>query len=284
MCWKYLILEKMEPTNTSLEDVLKTEYSTNDAVTFEMLRSWESQLDDPFELARLYDTISMDHILTKSGIKQKQLEPGLLGYIKGQKINVLERIEKMTTTDALTGLPNNRSFEKILTQCLERYEREDYAKNGKRIGLILMDINDFKTEANDKHGHQFGNKILVYTGEALNSLTRVTDEKARLSGAGDEFVVLIDPLVYKDNSKSLGELTQKLNLYVQKRIRENYPEKESAVSFSLGMSIFGVDAQTKASLLHNADTAMYHAKRNPIKTEMGILNFHVFNTDIEYGQ
>ena len=150
--------------------------------------------------------------------------------------------------------------------------------------MVFTDINNFKEQANDKYGHQFGNDVLRYVADGIKRCTRPGDVKARMGG--DEFVMVFDPFGIGDPEKILEDLNQRINNHVQKNIRLHHSDKTSNVSVSLGMSILGVDANDADELLYHADQAMYHAKHH--KTEMMLdhhqveLNYHVYTKGTPY--
>lgn len=168
----------------------------------------------------------------------------------------------------------------MLETSLSRAAREDYTASEKNVALILIDVNNFKVEANDKYGHQFGDDVLKYVADALRHETRVIDGKVRLGG--DEFVIIMTTPDTQDSKDFLAKLTQKIDSYVRKEITTNYPGKISDVSVSLGMSVYGKDAATKEELMAHADLAMYHAKKNPIIIGKVPVHCHIFDTKIGY--
>ncbi|HIG92980.1 TPA: GGDEF domain-containing protein [Candidatus Woesearchaeota archaeon] len=264
---------------SGLELVL-AEYAAVDSITFERLIGWESQLNDPHESLRLYNLILSDRVLATDDHSVKRLDAGLLGYIKGQTMNALRTAEEQTTTDSLTGLANKHGYEQGLERCFARARREDYARQGKNIALIAIDVNKFKEEANDKYGHHFGDKVLKYIGEALKKYVRGTDLKARVGG--DEFMLVIDTLKTEKPQDFLSDLTRRINDYIQRSIAVDHPGKTSQVSVSLGMSIYGQDAQDRDELQHHADMAMYHAKRNAVIVNGKELHFQVYDSTRSY--
>lgn len=269
-------------TNNNSEglDAIIGEYEKLGQINFSTLRGWEGHLSDPFDLIKLYDRIVIDYALSREGARGKTLEDGLLGYIKGQKMNATDRVRELITTDSLTGLANERGYQRMIKTILSRATREDYKSLGKSISLIYVDVNKFKEETNDKYGHQFGSDVLRYVGEALKSYTRISDGKARIGG--DEFIIVMDPFDTSSPKKFLSNLTQKINEYIQMRIRKEHPGKRSEVSVSLGMSIYGRDSNNEEELLEHADDAMYYAKLNPKKIGQATLHHHVYNPAITY--
>ncbi|SAL36276.1 response regulator receiver modulated diguanylate cyclase/phosphodiesterase [Caballeronia udeis] len=153
--------------------------------------------------------------------------------------------------DSLTSLPNRALLLDRIEQALVRVGR----RNG-TVGLVFFDIDNFK-RVNDGLGHQSGDALLVAVAKRLATCVRPSDTVARLGG--DEFVILLEQLT----SEPVAEVT----LVAQKIIKEFCKPflldgKDYVVSGSLGIAL--ADTATKAtdsaSLLRNADVAMYRAK------------------------
>jgi diguanylate cyclase (GGDEF)-like protein len=255
-----------------LEEILD-QYSNSEKVGFGHLLRWESELNNPFDLIRLYDRIVMDHTLQGEGATSKELEAGILGYIKGRKIVATNNGENLASTDSLTDLPNLRGYQSMIEGVVSRANREK-----REFALVFIDINNFKPETNDKYGHKFGDDVIRYVGEALVEHTRTSDGKARLSG--DEFVIILETNAGTDYSKTLESLTNKINDYVHRQIAVQHPNRDSNVSVSLGMAIFNKDSKDADALISHADDAMYYAKTHPIGGQK--LTFHVYDPSITY--
>ncbi|MDO8740930.1 MAG: GGDEF domain-containing protein [Candidatus Woesearchaeota archaeon] len=246
-------------------------------IGYDDVLKWQKQLNSNFDLLRLCQTIKNDALI---GDIHPILERGLEGYIIGKEKEASNEIEESTTTDELTGLTNVKGYNSGIERCIKRANREGYKALGKYVALVFIDINRFKEEANDKYDHKFGDDVLKYVAGALKEYTRDTDLKARVGG--DEFILVFDPFNMQNPNDFLMNLTAKINSYVQKKIGLEHPDKQAAVSVSLGMSFYEKDAENKEELKDHGDKAMYYAKTNPAKTEKGILNFHFFDPSINY--
>ncbi len=160
-----------------------------------------------------------------------------------------QRLETLSTMDALTGIPNRRHFEYRLEQEFSRTKRHH-----ENLSCIMMDIDLFKN-VNDTFGHLFGDEVLKAIGRILRSQLRVHDIYARYGG--EEFVVL------------LPESTLHAAFYVAEKIRliiagtliakEN---NQTKVTVSLGIAQYDSESMPdKNSLIEAADRALYEAKR-----------------------
>ncbi|WP_053064230.1 putative bifunctional diguanylate cyclase/phosphodiesterase [Caballeronia mineralivorans] len=153
--------------------------------------------------------------------------------------------------DSLTSLPNRALLLDRIEQALVRVRR----RNG-TVGLVFFDIDNFK-RVNDGLGHQTGDVLLVAAAKRLAACVRPSDTVARLGG--DEFVILLEQLT----SDPVAEVTQ-IAQRIIKEFRKPFllDGKDYVVSGSLGIAL--ADTATKAtdgaSLLRNADVAMYRAK------------------------
>lgn len=94
-----------------------------------------------------------------------------------------EEMKVLAETDPLTGLLNRRALSERLRQEVERAGRY-----GTVLTCVMIDIDHFK-EANDRHGHQAGDQVLVQFAELLRREQRSVDVVARYGG--EEFVVLL---------------------------------------------------------------------------------------------
>lgn len=153
-------------------------------------------------------------------------------------------LEQLAVTDALTGLPNRRQLDTVLSREVARA-----ARYGTPLVLILLDVDHFK-RINDEHGHLVGDEVLATLGRWLLQHLRQTDVVGRWGG--EEFL-LICPSI---------ELAQGLHIAETLRAavsRLVLPEV-GALSVSLGVASHR-PADTAVSCVARADAALYDAKR-----------------------
>ncbi len=175
--------------------------------------------------------------------------------VAGQQVLQLARF------DSLTGLANRNMFQDELDRALQRN-----AASQTGFALLFIDLDRFKF-VNDTLGHDAGDALLKVMAGRLSALLRGADRLARLGG--DEFVVLLDHVtdpaaLSKVASRLLTELAEPLQL----------GGRMVQISGSVGISLFPSDGQDAATLLKNADTAMYLAKSR------GKNNFQFFTPDL----
>ena len=93
-----------------------------------------------------------------------------------ENVGLHETIQRQAVTDELTGLYNHRRFQEFLTDEVERFRRF-----GEDLGLMMLDIDDFK-RVNDNYGHLQGDEVLREVARVLKETSREVDEPARYGG------------------------------------------------------------------------------------------------------
>ncbi len=159
----------------------------------------------------------------------------------------LADLKKAAFTDALTGLPNRRSFDMAMDERMEIAIRR-----GQSMAVMMFDIDDFK-KVNDIHGHEAGDEALRLIGKALRRGKRDTDMAFRFGG--EEFTVIA-------SASDLGQAVQ-----AAERLRRLIAEMRIvrhgeviALTTSVGVAVLRHDDDA-ASFLQRADAALYAAKR-----------------------
>jgi diguanylate cyclase (GGDEF)-like protein/PAS domain S-box-containing protein len=158
-----------------------------------------------------------------------------------------ELIWRQANFDTLTGLPNRDMFRDRLDKEMKRAIRGIMP-----LALLLIDLDQFK-EVNDTLGHAVGDMLLIDAAQRISASVRESDIVARLGG--DEFAVVISAfsdMGHVDDiaQKIVGKLAEPFHL----------GSNEAYVSASIGITIYPNDATDIATLMKNADQAMYVAK------------------------
>ena len=182
------------------------------------------------------------------------LEDGTFAGYVGTCVDISERkhheeeLQQVALHDPLTGLPNRTLFIDRLGQVLRATKR----RGSKSSGLLFLDIDRFKL-VNDTLGHVVGDKLLVETGQRIQSILRPGETVARL--AGDEFAVLLDEVPNLRDAEAVAERIGDL-------FREPFllAEEEIYVSASIGVTLVDPRHLRPEEVLQDADTAMYRAK------------------------
>jgi diguanylate cyclase (GGDEF)-like protein len=161
----------------------------------------------------------------------------------------LESIEHQAVTDSLTGLQNRHHFDLELERETQRSRR-----SGLPASLLLLDLDGFKG-INDRYGHGVGDEVLRIIGSLILQHVRIADVACRYGG--DEFgVILPDTSLETAFAVSQRMCTEINNWFHQTPVLGNYLE----VTATGGLALLG-DDDSAASLLRNADSALYEAKR-----------------------
>jgi diguanylate cyclase (GGDEF)-like protein len=147
---------------------------------------------------------------------------------------------RLALTDALTGLPNQRSFQ----QCIQRELIRAEARNA-ILTLCLIDIDDFK-RVNDLFGHPVGDVVLAQVGARL----RQDGEAFRLGG--DEFALLL-PAHRADEAFPVAQS-------VLSRVAALDLGPVGSVTASAGIASSPGQASDRDELIRRADRALYRAK------------------------
>jgi len=154
------------------------------------------------------------------------------------------RIEHMAHYDPLTDLPNRRLLEQELSR--RTMEPQSFA-------VLFLDLTRFKN-VNDSLGHAFGDQLLQRIAQRLKN---VCPTEALLSRfGGDEFVLVLPQAAEADTAldfarRMLNEIERPLLI----------DSNELRISGTVGMACYPADGTDSMTLIRNADTAMYRAKR-----------------------
>jgi diguanylate cyclase (GGDEF)-like protein len=157
-----------------------------------------------------------------------------------------EALERVTRTDALTGLPNRRHIEEFLDMALAAA-----ARHGQQIGVLMADIDHFKA-VNDTHGHRCGDEVLADIGARLAKAVRRDELVGRWGG--EEFIVIL-PLTDADATYRAAE---RLRVVVGAADAATSDKAPVRVTMSIGGAVGDSDAD---ALVDAADAALYAAKK-----------------------
>ncbi len=163
-----------------------------------------------------------------------------------------EKIRYLAFYDSLTQLPNRRLLIERLKVALKMSERHDYFG-----AIFFLDLDKFKI-LNDSKGHHYGDMLLTEVAKRLSEIVRSVDTVARLGG--DEFIVMLERLD-QDERLAMAEANTVGNKIVsilnQPYILNDFTYNTSS---SVGVTLFHGNDNEIATLLSQADTAMYAAK------------------------
>ncbi len=168
----------------------------------------------------------------------------------------------MAEHDGLTGLPNRALLNDRLERSIALAKRR-----GKKVALMYLDLDHFK-HINDSLGHGIGDQLLQSIAKRLATCVRLSDTVSR--HGGDEFVVLLADV---EDAEGAALTAQKLiDAMAQPHLIGIH---KLHITLSIGISLYPDDGKDIESVVRNADTAMYHAKKN------GRNNYQVFTPDMK---
>jgi len=174
----------------------------------------------------------------KKPIDIAELEAKIVRCISERDLR--KELSRLSMTDSLTGLFNQRQFYMRLREEIVRSTRQKHS-----LALILMDLDNFK-EYNDKHGHIAGDEALRDVGKAiLRSIREGVDSGYRYGG--DEFAII---LIDSDLS-----IAQEIGKRVHLAIRDN-----GELRASLGYAVYGGENLNLTDFVALADAELYRSK------------------------
>ena len=171
------------------------------------------------------------------------------------------KMRHLAQHDFLTNLPNRALLNDRITQAIAMSRRNDTAPV-----LLFLDLDKFK-HINDSLGHAVGDRLLQAVSQRLVACVRTSDTVSR--HGGDEFVILLaNERRARDAALAADKILRALSTPFLIDAHELH------TSTSMGISAFPLDGTDAATLIKNADTAMYHAK------DLGRNNYQFFRQDM----
>jgi diguanylate cyclase (GGDEF)-like protein len=162
-------------------------------------------------------------------------------------IHNAELLEKLATTDSMTGLSNRRHFLSMAEAEWVRFRRYQ-----RPLSMLMLDIDHFKS-VNDRYGHAIGDDAITAVAHAAQQAKRGPDVVGRLGG--EEFAIL------------LPETDAVQAAVVAERIRERVAGQllstqniQFGVTISVGIATASISMSGIDVLLRAADEALYEAK------------------------
>jgi diguanylate cyclase (GGDEF)-like protein len=160
-----------------------------------------------------------------------------------------DELARRASFDSLTGLANRASFNERLQSHFAAVQRRS-----ETVSVLFVDIDDFKF-VNDSIGHAAGDTLLNGVAERLSACVRPGDFVARLGG--DEFAIIT--LAGTADPTTADAIAQRvLNAFAEPFL---LADRLIPIAVSIGVSAMRSDTRDPASLVSEADFAMYSAKR-----------------------
>ena len=177
----------------------------------------------------------------------------LLGTVANQvgaaiaKHKLIRQIEHQAFHDSLTGLPNRLQFEKEISSIVNMAQRRKT-----QFAVLFIDLDGFK-HINDTLGHALGDELLIGVGNRIQKRKRSEDILARMGG--DEFAIVLNGVSSREDALKIAN--DYLKFFLEPYAIAGY---ELNIGASIGVSLYPEDGNAIATLLSNADSAMYQAK------------------------
>lgn len=172
---------------------------------------------------------------------------GLMNEVQQKQqelVDLNHRLQRMATTDSLTGLKNRRVFQEQLAEQIQAAatEHEDFT-------VLLFDIDHFKT-VNDTYGHNVGDEVLKELAEKITGKTPSRYTIARIGG--EEFAIILKLA----NRQTAFDFAEKIRKDVETSSWRSKP-----ITISIGTATYQA-GDTGESLYIRADSALYTSKRS----------------------
>jgi diguanylate cyclase (GGDEF)-like protein len=173
----------------------------------------------------------------------------LLSYLSfALLINELKRAvesaQALARTDHLTGIMNNREFQRQLETELKQAKRLLHP-----VTLVYIDLDNFK-QVNDTLGHDAGDMQLRLVAQSIQNTVRATDLFGRLGG--DEFALFLPNTDHRNAALVIEKIVQQMLIKLE--------QMHSPITLSLGVITCSSQTITPTELIQKADTLMYQAK------------------------
>ncbi len=163
--------------------------------------------------------------------------------------DINKTLEQITNHDNLTSLYNKMYIESQIQQEFNKAKRY-----GNIFSVLFFDIDDFKG-VNDQYGHLAGDEVLKKIAETMKNHLRQSDIIGRYGG--EEFLILLP----ETNLESASMLAQRLRTTTESMTTQ-YKDTDIKVTISLGVVQFRPDIKNASQMIHEADLALYHSKKN----------------------
>lgn len=160
-----------------------------------------------------------------------------------------KKLERLNLIDTLTGIANRAALDDYVHKKIEEGEMN--------IGLLMMDVDDFKT-FNDGFGHLIGDQVLIKMGRCFET---IADREGGLAGrlGGEEFIVVVPDVIESQIEQIAADIMDAaVNIDTRKL---GIPVGGIHITVSIGSTLWekGRPGDMK-SLIHQADMALYEAK------------------------
>lgn len=167
--------------------------------------------------------------------------------VRREEEQIRAELQRMASTDPLTGVLNRRWLLELASESFYRYRRYH-----RPFTILVMDLDGFKN-VNDTLGHQKGDRLLIEFTQTVAREKRLTDALGRMGG--DEFC-----LVLPETSTGVATVVADRILINCKNLTATDGEQSVTVTVSIGISQVHSDDATLDAVFSRADKALYAAK------------------------
>lgn len=183
------------------------------------------------------------------------------------------KVTHLAENDILTSLPNRALLDDRLEKGIALAQR-----HGRRLAVLFIDLDHFK-HINDSLGHVLGDQVLKAVALRITPCVRSSDTVSRQGG--DEFIVLLAEVAHPEDAALVADK-------IRQAVLEPYIIADHLLHLtaSIGISVYPEDGADGETLVHCADTAMYHAKdkgRNNCQFFKNEMNVHAEERQIIMG-
>ncbi|MFC3193483.1 diguanylate cyclase [Marinicella sediminis] len=212
------------------------------------LDEFENNDQLPDEIVNLYQEIKN----SRQAIVKMNTELQNTVAERTEKLQIVNaKLNKMASTDALTGLDNRRQFNQKLDEMWQHSQ-----KNLSPLSMLIIDIDYFK-KINDTFGHPVGDQVLVQLAEQLQHFN---DDRigclARLGG--EEFCLLMSGQEHTD----VISLAERIRKHIEEYAFKIGSGKPFELTISVGVATINPTRFTASKLYQLADNALYEAKHS----------------------
>lgn len=211
--------------------------------------------DDEEQALRAIRARAQDH-LVKSELQPARLRRAVKYAIERKRTEL--QLAQQALHDPLTALPNRALFMDRLGVALDRSRRTRAP-----VAVLFVDVDNFK-RVNDTFGHAAGDRVLASLAQRLRTMLRPMDTVARFGG--DEFMLLFEDL---ESEREVVLIAERISRATSLPIR--LERRRTSVTVSIGIAMVADPAIAAATVIQEADAAMYRAK------ELGPSRYELFD-------
>ena len=248
-CPRLAVLDWLMPGLDGVQLCHEIRHSKNDSYTYVLLLTTKDAKADVIQGLEAGADDYMTKPFDSEELRVRLRTGGRILYLLDQLATVRETVRELATRDSLTRLWDRKSVIDLLTDELNRAERQ-----GSFVGVILFDLDRFR-QINETYGHLAADEVLQQVAEMMRSIMRPYDSVGRYGG--EEFLAVL-PGCNEVNAVSHAE-----------RLRDalrcdklSTLSGEIAITASFGVTVAGPGCYGNASMaIRLADAVMFAAKR-----------------------